>query len=196
MNWPLKNGTSFLPDVGPDQQAGLSHAVPDQNVPLETGTFTIHMEESRLSDTIARAVSAVWAKAEQKELQIDVDCESDVLVRHNAKWTAEALGNILDNAVKYTPAGGSIRIRVRPWQFYTRIDIADTGIGIAEEHYNDVFRRFYRGKRWHRRKGSGLVCTLPAESSPGSTAISASSQNREKEAHSPSIFSPDPCFSP
>ncbi len=123
---------------------------------LETGTFTIHMEESRLSDTIARAVSAVWAKAEQKDLQIDVDCGSDVLVRHDAKWTAEALGNILDNAVKYTPAGGAILIQVRPWQFYTRIDIADTGIGIAEEHYNDVFRRFYRAEEVASEEGVGL----------------------------------------
>lgn len=58
--------------------------------------------------------------------------------------------------MKYTSAGGSIRIRVRPWQFYTRIDIADTGIGIAEEHYNDVFRRFYRAEEVASEEGVGL----------------------------------------
>lgn len=123
---------------------------------LETGTFSIHMEESRLSDTIAQAVSAVWAKAEVKELQLDVDCDSSIRVRHDSKWTSEALGNILDNSVKYTPSGGSIHIQVRPWQFYTRIDITDTGIGISEEHYNDVFRRFYRAEEAASEEGVGL----------------------------------------
>ena len=123
---------------------------------LETGTFSIHMGESRLSDTIAQAVSAVWTKADQKEVQLDVDCDSSIRVRHDPKWTSEALGNILDNAVKYTPSGGSIHIRVRPWQFYTRIDITDTGIGIAEEHYSDVFRRFYRAEEAASEEGVGL----------------------------------------
>lgn len=91
---------------------------------LETGTFSIHMGESRLSDTIAQAVSAVWTKANQKEVQLDVDCDSS--------------------------------IRLRPWQFYTRIDITDTGIGIAEEHYSDVFRRFYRAEEAASEEGVGL----------------------------------------
>lgn len=123
---------------------------------LETGTFTLHMESSSLYDTIAQAVNSIWTKAEQKKIQIDVECDSQVTVRHDTKWTAEALGNILDNAAKYTPEGGSIRVRVRPWQFYTRIDISDTGIGIAAEHYNDVFKRFYRAQETASMEGVGL----------------------------------------
>ena len=45
---------------------------------------------------------------------------------------------------------------MRPWQFYTRIDITDTGIGIPEEHYHDVFRRFYRGEEAAAMEGVGL----------------------------------------
>lgn len=123
---------------------------------LETGTFTMHMEESSLYDTIARAVNTIWAKADQKQIRIDVACDSHAVVKHDAKWTAEALGNILDNAVKYTPEGGTISICVRPWQFYTRIDIADTGIGIAAAHYNDVFQRFYRAAEVAGEEGVGL----------------------------------------
>ena len=111
---------------------------------LETGTFVLHPQEGRLTDTIALAMSAVWAKAEAKEISLSADCDSSICVQHDPKWTAEALGNILDNAIKYTPPGGSVTVSVRPWQFYTRVDIADTGIGIAEEHYNDIFQRFYR----------------------------------------------------
>lgn len=123
---------------------------------LETGTFILHMETGSLYNTIAQAVSGVWAKADQKSIQIDVECDSSVVVKHDTKWTAEALGNILDNAVKYTPKGGNICVSVRPWQFYTRIDISDTGIGIAAEHYNDVFKRFYRAQEVAAKEGVGL----------------------------------------
>lgn len=123
---------------------------------LETGTFALHMEANNLYNTIAQAVNSVWTKADQKEIQIDVECDSSIAVKHDTKWTAEALGNILDNAVKYTPAGGQIQISVCPWQFYTRIDISDTGIGIAAEHYNDVFQRFYRAQEVAAVEGVGL----------------------------------------
>lgn len=100
---------------------------------LETGTFALHIERTSLYDTIAQALNAIWARAEVKQIQLSVECDNSITARHDAKWTAEALGNVLDNAVKYTPAGGSIRISVRPWQFYTRVDITDTGMGIPEE---------------------------------------------------------------
>lgn len=123
---------------------------------LETGTFVLYPQEGRLADTIALAMSAVWAKAEAKEISLSADCDSSICVQHDPKWTAEALGNILDNAIKYTPPGGSVTVSVRPWQFYTRVDIADTGIGIAEEHYNDIFQRFYRDPQVASQEGVGL----------------------------------------
>ena len=123
---------------------------------LETGTFTLHMEEARLSDTIARAMSTVWGKAETKNIQLSASCDDSITVRHDPRWTSEALGNILDNAVKYTPSGGSVSVSVRPWQFYTRVDITDTGMGIPEEHYNDVFQRFYRAQEAAGQEGVGL----------------------------------------
>lgn len=123
---------------------------------LETGTFLLHMEEVPLYSTIAQAVSGIFAKAEQKDIEIEVDCDSQVTVKHDPKWTAEALGNILDNAVKYTEDGGKICVKVRPWQFYTRIDITDNGIGIPQEHYNDIFKRFYRAQEVAAGEGVGL----------------------------------------
>ncbi len=123
---------------------------------LETGTFTLNPVTACLSDTIAQAIDTVWAKAEQKKIELSVACDPKITVQHDPKWTAEALGNILDNAVKYTPAGGRISVTVRPWQFYTRIDISDTGIGIPKAHYNDVFRRFYRAEEAAAEEGVGL----------------------------------------
>ena len=123
---------------------------------LETGTFTLHMEEARLSDTIAQAMSTVWARAEAKQIELSAECDPAITVQHDPKWTAEAIGNILDNAVKYTPTGGKVAVTVRPWQFYTRVDITDTGIGIPEERYNDVFQRFYRAPEVAAQEGVGL----------------------------------------
>ena len=120
---------------------------------LETGTFVLKPEEAKISDTIARALSLVWARAEKKGIRLDADCDSRITVRHDPKWTAEAIGNILDNAVKYTPEGGSISVQVRPWQIYTRIDITDTGMGIDPEHYHDIFQRFYRAPEAAEKEG-------------------------------------------
>lgn len=123
---------------------------------LETGTFVLHPADLRVSDTIAQAMSAVWIKAERKNIRLTVECCPEIMVWHDSKWTAEAFGNLLDNAVKYTKEGGSVAITVRPWQFYTRIDITDTGIGISKEHYNDVFQRFYRAQEAASEEGVGL----------------------------------------
>ena len=116
----------------------------------------LKLEEARLSDTIAQAMSTVWAKAEAKGIDLSAECNPTITVQHDPKWTAEAIGNILDNAVKYTSPGGKVAVTVRPWQFYTRVDITDTGIGIPEEHYNDVFQRFYRAQEVAAQEGVGL----------------------------------------
>lgn len=123
---------------------------------LETGTFVLHPAKTRLNDTIAQAMSAVWMQAEQKNIHFTVVCDPELTACHDQKWTAEALGNLLDNAVKYTPDGGNVTVTVRPWQFYVRIDIADTGIGISSEHYHDVFQRFYRAEEVAAQEGVGL----------------------------------------
>ena len=88
------------------------------------------------------------------------------------KWTAEALGNILDNAVKYTPAGGQVTITVRPWQFYTRIDITDTGIGIPEGSITRSSSGSTGPRRWRTRRGWAWASTWPGASSPASGVTS------------------------
>lgn len=130
---------------------------------LETGTFALHIERTSLYDTIAQALNGIWARAEAKQIQLSVECDNNIMARHDGKWTAEALGNVLDNAVKYTPAGGSIRISVRPWQFYTRVDITDTGMGIPEEQCNQVFKRFWRSETAAAQEGVGLGLYLAQE---------------------------------
>lgn len=123
---------------------------------LETGTFVLHMKEAPLSETVARAMSGVWAAAERKHISLEVQCHEELTTLHDPKWTAEAVGNLLDNAVKYTPDGGTVQVTVEPWQFYTKLTVSDTGIGIDESHYHDVFQRFFREEEAADKEGVGL----------------------------------------
>lgn len=123
---------------------------------LETDMIRLEPENSRVLETLAAAVNNVMRKAELKKIEISVDCRPSVLLFHDRKWTAEAIENILDNAVKYTPENGSIHISVHPCEMYTEIRIQDTGKGIAPAHINDIFKRFYREKSVSQTEGLGL----------------------------------------
>ena len=105
---------------------------------------------------IELAVNGIVKKADKKKIDILVDCSLAIKTPHDVKWTAEAVGNILDNAVKYTKEGGNIHIDVVPGEMYVEIKIRDTGSGISAEHYNDIFKRFYRGDCVSKEEGLGL----------------------------------------
>jgi signal transduction histidine kinase len=101
--------------------------------------------------------------AEKKQIDVQVECPEHLDARHDRKWTSEALFNVLDNAVKYTPAGGQIRVSVEGWEMYVKIDIADTGIGISEQHQGTIFKRFYREDAVHDVDGIGIGLYLARE---------------------------------
>lgn len=102
-------------------------------------------------------------KAEKKNIHISVQCKETLQIVHDEKWTTEALFNILDNAVKYTPENGSIRISVSTSEFYTKIDISDTGKGISEKNHAAIFKRFYREPEVHNQEGIGIGLYLARE---------------------------------
>lgn len=123
---------------------------------LETGMIQIQSREEDIHSTLARAVAAIVPKAEKKQISLFVECEEGLLIRHDKKWTEEAVFNILDNAVKYTDAGGRIHISVQRQEIFTKIAIADTGKGIALERQAEIFTRFYREPEVHHQEGIGV----------------------------------------
>lgn len=123
---------------------------------LETGVIRIQPIMANLRDTIGRAVAAVVPKAERKGIVIYAECTDELVFRHDSRWTEEALFNILDNAVKYTQAGGSIRITVTVQEMFTKISIRDSGKGITEERQAEIFTRFYREPEVHNEEGIGV----------------------------------------
>ena len=92
---------------------------------LETGVISLEKKSQPLYDTLAAALGDILLNAEKKQINVQVDCPESLIVSHDRKWTGEALFNILDNAVKYTPEGGQIRVSVESWEMYVKIDIAD-----------------------------------------------------------------------
>ena len=130
---------------------------------LETGVITLEKQDAVIGDTLVSAINGVLAPMEQKEISLSVDCPSDLTISHDSRWTSEALFNILDNAVKYTPTGGNIWVSVECWEMYVKIDITDNGIGISEEHQGTIFKRFYREDTVHDAEGIGIGLYLARE---------------------------------
>ena len=130
---------------------------------LETGVIQLEKKPGRLFDTVAQAMSGIVYAAEKKEITVSVDCSEDLTVSHDGKWTSEALFNLLDNAVKYTPAGGKIAVSVVLWEMYVEIKVTDTGKGISESNQAAIFRRFYREEEVHEQQGVGIGLYLARE---------------------------------
>ena len=130
---------------------------------LETGVIQLEKKPGRLFDTVAQAMSGIVYAAEKKKIVVSVDCPEDLTVSHDSKWTSEALFNLLDNAVKYTPAGGKIAVSVILWEMYVEIKVSDTGKGISESNQAAIFRRFYREEEVHDQQGVGIGLYLARE---------------------------------
>ncbi len=130
---------------------------------LESGAICLEKTEGLIYDTLAQAMSGIVYGAEKKKIDVAVHCPEHLRLYHDRKWTAEALFNLLDNAVKYTPEGGRITVSVEQWEIYVKIDVSDTGKGIAESRQATVFRRFYREEEVHDEPGVGIGLYLARE---------------------------------
>lgn len=123
---------------------------------LETGVISLEKKRQSIYDTLAAALGGILLNAEQKDIAVEINCKEGLAIDHDRKWTSEALFNLLDNAVKYTPRGGRICVTVEPWEMHLKISIADTGKGIAESNQPKVFKRFYREADVQEIPGIGL----------------------------------------
>lgn len=125
---------------------------------LENAVILLKPSPASLTEILIEAVNAVYEKASARQIIIETEDFQDISLSLDRKWTAEALFNILDNAVKYSPAGSRILIRVQTLYSFVRMEIEDQGIGIPREEYNKIFKRFYRGQNdtVQKTEGSGV----------------------------------------
>ena len=122
---------------------------------LESGVIALHPACGNLQAVIDAALSQIAPKAAAKKIQITLE-PTDADAVFDPKWTEEAVYNLLDNAVKYTPAGGAVRVTATAYQLFSAIHVSDTGPGIAEEEQPRVFQRFYRGTEHAEEEGVGI----------------------------------------
>jgi Signal transduction histidine kinase len=127
---------------------------------LEANIISLKIQDCRLLDILASALSIVLPKAGKKRIMIRTQCGAGIIVSADRKWTAEAVFNILDNAVKYTDAEGWVQIRAVPLESCISLEIADNGIGIRQEEAPLLFKRFYRGESVCGEEGLGLGLAL------------------------------------
>lgn len=130
---------------------------------LETGVVQLKKKIEPLYNTVAQAMSGIVYAAEKKQISVLVNCPEELSISHDSKWTAEALFNLLDNAVKYTSEGGRITVTVEELEMYIEIKVIDTGKGISESNQAAIFRRFYREEEVHDQPGVGIGLYLARE---------------------------------
>lgn len=137
----------------------------------------------------AQAISAVVPEAGRKEIGISAEIPNGLSARFDPRWTAEALGTILDNAVKYAPEGSEIMVTAQRYDAYVRLDVLDEGPGISEEDLPEIWKRFYRGKTTRDTSGVGIgltLCRMIVQAQNGRVLC----QNREGHGCRFSIFLP------
>lgn len=143
---------------------------------METGMIGLSLCEEKIFDTILEAVNRIWQKADKKQIEIEMDADPEIeslKIPHDRKWLGEALINVLDNAVKYSPKGSHIFLRAEKGLSFLRIEIQDEGIGIPREEYHKVLQRFYRGDgpEVKKEEGSGIGLYLTRKIIDGHNGI-------------------------
>ena len=133
---------------------------------LETGVIALHPEPGELGTVMTSAVSQLRPKAEEKGIRITLE-HGEANAVFDPKWTEEALYNLLDNAVKYTPSGGRVGVTAVVYPMFSTVQVQDTGPGIAEEEQPKIFQRFYRGTAHREEEGVGIGLYLVRQIAEG-----------------------------
>lgn len=133
---------------------------------LETGVIALHPEPGELETIMTSAVSQLRPKAEEKGVRITLE-HGEANAVFDPKWTEEALYNLLDNAVKYTPSGGRVSVTAVVYPMFSAVLVQDTGPGIAEEEQPKIFQRFYRGTAYREQEGVGIGLYLVRQIAEG-----------------------------
>lgn len=122
------------------------------------GEFGISMEQSSVIDAINTAVQVCESRARELDVSIEVSCPPDMTGVFDLTLMEQALVNLLDNAVKYSPGGAVVHVSATQTESETMIQVKDSGQGIDKEHLHRLFERFYRVDKARSRRlgGTGL----------------------------------------
>ncbi len=123
---------------------------------IESGQAVVRLVPVPVVSLIQRAVQRLTPQATQKQLRVSVEAPPDLTALADAEQINRVIGNLLHNAIKFTPTAGHIWVRARPAGEDVLIEVADTGPGITPGDLPRVFERFFRGDRSRAGGGTGL----------------------------------------
>lgn len=130
---------------------------------LESDVLEVAPSRQDLAPLLEEVILEVSGKAEKKKITVCCELPENTEAAYDRKWTGEALFNILDNAVKYSPEGSKIKVEVKKYEFYVCVLVKDQGIGIREEEKAQIFTRFYRSAQVQQEDGIGIGLYLARE---------------------------------
>ena len=126
----------------------------------ETGTIALALEPVNLASALRDVVELYRYVSEDKGVAIEAALDDTLTIRADPTRVRQVFANLLDNAVKYTPAGGTVTVEAKRSGGEVAIVVTDTGAGIAPEDLPRIWDRLYRGDRSRSEKGLGLGLSL------------------------------------
>ena len=161
-----------------DEARRLSRLVDDmlELARADAGQRPLRVTDFYLNDLVDECCRAAQILAAQKGLSLHAETASDISFRGDEDVLRRMLLNLLDNAIKYTPAGGSVMVILEQGTAFISVNVSDTGVGIPADAIPQVFERFYRIAKARSRAdgGSGLglaIAKWAAEAHKGSISV-------------------------
>jgi len=143
---------------------------------LDAGLAALDLAEHDVGELIEASAAAFRAQAREKGIALALHLPQPALtLRCDRARIETALSNLLDNALKYTPAGGAVDVGASPHDEQVRLWVRDTGCGILPEDQERIFERFARGQQW-REGADGDACPRPEGSGLGLAIVRSIAQ--------------------
>jgi signal transduction histidine kinase len=140
----------------------------------ETGTMTLNVSQVELAKLAGEIRDLYEDSAEAAGVTFNVNVPADLIVAADRDRLRQALANLVDNAIKYTPRDGRVDVEAAAEPGHVEIRVRDTGVGIAEQDLPRIFDRLYRGDQSRTTRGIGLGLSLVrayVEAQGGSVAV-------------------------
>lgn len=131
---------------------------------LESGTIQVLPKKQHLCPLLEAVIKRGEEKQKKRNIRLlETGWDAELSARFDRKWTEEAVYNILDNALKYTKGSSTVKIHVKPYEFFVCVEIEDEGPGVILDEVPRLFDRFYRSPQMKDREGVGLGLFLSRE---------------------------------
>jgi signal transduction histidine kinase len=123
---------------------------------LDSGLVLLDLRPEDLRSAVESATHQYDAQAKRRGVTVELTLPpTPIRIRHDPSRIGQVVANLVGNAVKFTPRGGTVQVSVAATDEGARIDVADTGVGIDPAELPHIFERFYRGSRANEARGAG-----------------------------------------